>query len=144
VNSSDTLRTGWVVHCDGGARGNPGPAGFGFVICDADGEEVYSRGEFVGNATNNVAEYRGLIAAARQVAELGGRSVTFRVDSQLLQRQVTGQYRVKAAHLKPLHADLMQALRAVPGWSVEHVRREHNRHADKLVNQAIDARGVVV
>jgi ribonuclease HI len=113
------------------------------VICDAAGEEIYSRGEFVGRATNNVAEYRGLIAAARQVAELGGRSVTFRVDSQLLQRQVAGQYRVKAAHLKPLHAELMAALRQIPDWSVEHVRREHNRHADALVNQAMNTRGVV-
>ncbi len=132
-----------VIHVDGGARNNPGPAAYGYVICRADGAEVESRGEFIGEATNNVAEYRGMIAAAKRVVELGARTATFRVDSELLERQVTGRYRVKAAHLRPLIIELMDALRRLPEWRVEHVPRELNRKADRMVNLAIDTRGVV-
>jgi len=102
-----------------------------------------ARGEFIGEATNNVAEYRGMLAAARRAVELGARVVAFRVDSQLLERQVRGQYRVRAPHLKPLLAELRDLLRQIPEWTVEHVRRGHNREADRLVRRAIDARGVV-
>ena len=132
-----------IINCDGGSRGNPGPAGFGYVIHTSDGRPVEARGEFLGETTNNVAEYKGIIAAARRVAELGARSATFRVDSELLQRQVTGRYRVKAAHLKPLFAELMAALGRIDRWRVEHVRRENNELADELANQAMDVRGVV-
>jgi len=132
-----------TVYVDGGSRNNPGPAGFGYVILDGAGREIEGRGEFIGEATNNVAEYRGMIAAARRVAELGGGPVLFRVDSQLLERQVAGRYRVKAAHLKPLFAELTAALRRLSDWRIEHVPREQNTLADALVNRAIDARGVV-
>ena len=131
-----------VIYCDGGARGNPGPAAFGYVILD-DGREVDARGEFLGETTNNVAEYRGLIAAARRVAALSPENAIFRVDSELLQRQVTGRYRVRAAHLKPLHAELMAVLRTLSDWRVEHVRRHNNLRADEMANRAMDARGVV-
>jgi ribonuclease HI len=131
------------VHVDGAARNNPGPAAFGYVICDAGGGRIEARGEYLGETTNNVAEYRGMVAAARRAAELGAARVTFHVDSQLLQRQVTGRYRVKAAHLKPLVADLLAALRRIPDWAVVHVPRERNRAADRLANRALDARGTV-
>ena len=132
-----------IIHCDGGSRNNPGPAGFGYVISDGSGRRLEGRGEFIGSATNNVAEYKGLIAAATRAVELGARSVTFRVDSELIERQVAGQYRVKSPNLKPLFAELMGVLKQISKWRVEHVRREYNADADLLANRAMDARGVV-
>jgi len=132
-----------VIHADGASRGNPGPAAFGYVIRDQGGRDIEARGEFIGDTTNNVAEYRGLIAAARRAAELSPAAVEFRVDSQLLERQVRGQYRVKAAHLKPLFGELTRVLERIPRWSVVHVPREANHEADRLANRALDVRGVV-
>ena len=136
-------RTRLIIHTDGGSRNNPGPAGFGYVICDTRGREIEARGEFAGETTSNVAEYKGMIAAARRAVELAAAAVEFRVDSELLERQIAGRYRVKAPHLKPLFADLMAALRQIPDWRIRHVSREQNRRADQLVNRAIDVRGVV-
>ena len=132
-----------VIQVDGGSRNNPGPAGFGYVIGDGSGRLIEARGEFIGDATSNVAEYKGMVAAAQRAAALGARSVTFRVDSELLERQVNGRYRIKALHLKPLWAELMAALNRIPEWHVQHVPREQNQAADLLVNRAIDARGAV-
>ena len=143
MTRADATPARLIVHADGGSRGNPGPAGFGYVICDARGKRIEARGEFVGKTTNNVAEYKGMIAAARRVAELGADAADFRVDSELLERQVAGKYRVKAKHLRPLFAELMAALERVPEWSVRHVRREQNTEADRLANRAMDVRGVV-
>ena len=131
----------FIVHADGGSRNNPGPAGFGYVITNAAGRLIEERGEYIGEATSNVAEYRGLIAAARRAAELGAGSAEFRVDSELLERQVAGQYRVKAAHLRPLFCEVMAELRRFRSWTVRHVPREQNAEADRLVNLAIDTRG---
>ncbi len=131
-----------IIHTDGAARGNPGPAAFGYAVFDADGEWLEGRGEFIGDTTSNVAEYKGMIAAARRAAELGAAEAEFRVDSELLERQVNGAYRVKAPHLRRLHAELMAALDRLPSWRVCHVRRAHNAEADRLANQALDARGV--
>ena len=132
-----------IVNTDGAARNNPGPAGFGYVILDRSGRDIEARGEFIGQATSNVADYRGMIAAARRALELGGRAVEFRVDSQLLERQVLGRYKVKAPHLKPLLAELMGVLDRLPEWSIRYTPRELNSAADRLANRAIDARGVV-
>ena len=132
-----------IIYSDGGARNNPGPAGFGYVIQDAHGKTIAARGEYIGEATNNVAEYRGIISAAKRALELGATDAEFRVDSELLARQVSGQYRVKAPTLRPLIIELMAILRKIPSWSVAHVRREFNPEADALVNRAIDERGVV-
>ncbi len=133
----------FIIHTDGGARGNPGPAAFGYVICNSNGEKIEGRGEFIGEATNNVAEYKGMIAAAKRTVELGADAAEFRVDSELLERQVKGRYRVKAPHLKPLFAELMAALQQIPEWRVRHVRREQNTEADELANRAMDTGGVV-
>lgn len=130
-----------VINVDGGSRNNPGPAGYGFVIKDSSGKIIEQRGSFIGEATNNVAEYRGLIEAARRASELGAEDVLFQVDSELLAKQVEGKYRVKAPHLQPLFVELMSLLRKIPSWKVRHVRRELNSEADLLVNQAIDCRG---
>ena len=132
-----------VIYVDGAARHNPGPAGFGYVISDGRGRAIESRGEFLGEATCNVAEYKGMLAAARRAAALGARTVEFRLDSELVQRQVTGRYRVKAPHLKPLWAEVKAALRRIPEWRVVHVPRSANREADAMANRALDARGVV-
>ncbi len=132
-----------IIHADGGSRNNPGPSAFAYVICDPHGRPLEQHGEYIGETTNNVAEYKALIAAARRAAQLGSHSVEFRVDSELIQRQVTGQYRVKSPHLKPLFRELMADLRRIPTWTVRHVPREQNTAADLLVNRAIDTRGVV-
>ena len=131
----DTL----VVHVDGGARGNPGPAGIAAVATSPDGEPLAERNEYIGEATNNVAEYRALLLGAGLARELGARAVELVCDSQLVARQIGGQYRVKHAGLKPLHRAAMEALAGFDRWSIRDVRREHNERADELVNEAIDA-----
>ncbi len=138
-NKPDVL----IIHCDGGSRNNPGPAAFGYVIRDEQGGTVERRGEYLGETTNNVAEYKGIIAAARRAGELGARRVVFRLDSQLIERQIAGRYRVKAKHLKPLFEELKGLLAEIPDCRIEHVRREQNEEADRLANRAMDRRGVV-
>ena len=128
-----------VVHVDGGARGNPGPAGIAAVATSPDGEPLAERNEYIGEATNNVAEYRALLLGAGLARELGARSVELVCDSQLVARQVGGQYRVKHAGLRPLYQEAMAALGRFDRWSVRDVRREQNQRADELVNEAIDA-----
>lgn len=133
-----------VIHIDGGARGNPGPAGAGVVIADADGTPVHEAGYFLGRATNNVAEYQGLLRALEQAAAIGARQVTLRSDSQLLVRQLTGEYRVKSTDLRPLFERAQSLLRRFGRWSIEHVPRAENARADALANQAMDAQADVV
>ena len=143
MSQSPDQNTRLIIHADGGSRNNPGPAALAYVICDQHNRPLERRGEYIGETTNNVAEYKALIAAARRAAQLGSQSVEFRIDSELIQRQVAGQYRVKSPHLKPLFRELMAELRRIPAWTVRHVPREENTTADLLVNQAIDVRGVV-
>ena len=130
-----------VVHVDGGARGNPGPAAVGVVIADAAGEVVHAVGETIGAATNNGAEYRALLRGIELAREHGATELEIYGDSELVVKQVRGEYRVKDAGLKPLHAEARAALAGVVGWSFDHVRRDDNAHADDLVNQALDAGG---
>ncbi len=130
-----------VVHVDGGARGNPGPAAVGIVIADAAGEVVHSAGETIGVATNNVAEYRALLRGIELARELGATELEIYGDSELVVKQVRGEYKVKDAGLKPLHAEARAALAGVGDWTFDHVRRDDNAHADELVNQALDAAG---
>jgi ribonuclease HI len=128
-----------VVHVDGGARGNPGAAGVAAVVTTPDGEPLAERGEYIGEATNNVAEYRALLLGVHLARELGAREVDVVGDSQLVARQIGGQYKVKHAALKPLYREAMDALARFDRWSIRDVRREHNERADELVNEAIDA-----
>jgi ribonuclease HI len=128
-----------VVHVDGGARGNPGPAAVGIVIADPEGRVVHAVGETIGEATNNVAEYRALLRGIELAREHGASELEIYGDSELVVKQVRGEYRVKDAGLKPLHARARAALAEMAGWSFDHVRRENNAHADDLVNQALDA-----
>jgi ribonuclease HI len=128
-----------IVHIDGGARGNPGPAAAGVVVTCADGGEVlHEAGFFLGRATNNVAEYRGLLEGLRLAGELRAEEVQVVSDSQLLVFQMTGQYRVKNEGLKPLHREANELAAQFRKCSYRHVPREENVLADRLVNQAIN------
>jgi ribonuclease HI len=135
--SPETL-TKLVVNVDGGARGNPGPAAIGAVVQSAEGEVLEERGERIGTATNNVAEYRALLLGIERAAELGASEVELVGDSELIVRQVKGEYKVKDATMRELHAEVKRALRAFESWSIRHVRREQNAEADRLVNAALD------
>jgi ribonuclease HI len=130
-----------VVNVDGGARGNPGPAAIAAVASTPDGEVIESRGEAIGTATNNVAEYRALLLGIELAREQGAAEVELIGDSELIVKQVKGEYRVKDAGLRPLHAQARAALEAFDRWSIRHVRREHNAAADALVNETLDAGG---
>ena len=127
-----------IVNVDGGARGNPGPAAIGIVIRDEEGNVLADVGETIGQATNNVAEYRALIRGIELARELGGDDLKIHGDSELVVKQMLGQYKVKHPDMKPLHARAKEALSDVT-WSISHVRREQNADADALVNQALDA-----
>jgi ribonuclease HI len=127
-----------VVHVDGGARGNPGPAAVGAVVSTPEGQVLDESGVRIGDATNNVAEYRGLLHGLERARALGASEVEVVNDSELVARQVAGEYKVKQEHLKPLHAEALSALGAFDRWSIRPVRRELNARADALVNEALD------
>jgi len=132
------------VYVDGGARGNPGPAGAGVVICDkADGQALLERGIYLGRATNNVAEYRGLLAGLEMALTLGAAEAEVFSDSQLMVRQMKGVYRVRNEGLRPLHEEANILAGRLRKFSITHVRREKNTQADKLVNMAIDLKRTV-
>jgi ribonuclease HI len=128
-----------VVHVDGGSRGNPGPAAAAAVISTPDGEVLDEAAVTLGRATNNVAEYRGLLLGLERARALGASQVDVVNDSELIAHQVNGRYKVKHADMKPLHAEALAALRGFERWSLRPVRREQNADADALVNQALDA-----
>jgi ribonuclease HI len=128
-----------VVHVDGGARGNPGPAAAGAVISTPDGDVVDRAHELLGVATNNVAEYRGLLLGLARAHELGATEVEVVNDSELVAKQVNGVYKVKHADMKPLHAAAKAALGDFERWSIRSVPRAQNAEADALVNRALDA-----
>ena len=128
-----------VVNVDGGARGNPGPAAAAAVASTPDGEVVAERGELIGNATNNVAEYHAMLLGIQLARELEASELELVGDSELIVRQLRGDYKVKQEHLRPLHARTLKELMDFDAWSVRHVRREQNVRADELVNEALDA-----
>lgn len=140
---SATTKSGHASHCiiytDGGARGNPGPAAAGGVILADDGSVVAEISEYLGVATNNVAEYRALLLALERALEAGYRRADVCMDSELIVRQLSGHYRVKDAKIIPLHAKARHLLARFDDVSIAHIRREQNQHADKLVNAALDA-----
>jgi ribonuclease HI len=127
-----------VVNVDGGARGNPGPAAVGVVVREADGGVLEQHAELIGEATNNVAEYRALMLGIERAIELGADEVELIGDSELVVKQVLGEYKVKNAGIKPFHRAVTEALAELPSWSIRHVRREQNSQADELVNRALD------
>jgi ribonuclease HI len=123
---------------DGGSRGNPGPAAVAAVATSPEGDPLGERKLYIGEATNNVAEYRALLMGLELARELGAEEVEVINDSELIARQIGGEYRVKHAGLKPLFAEAMRELRSFHKWAVRPVRREQNARADELVNEALD------
>ena len=126
---------------DGGARGNPGPAAYGYVLEADDGTVLEARSETIGVATNNVAEYRALVAGLERALELGVDELEVVSDSELLVRQMRGEYRVKNEALRALFAEAAELARRIGRVDYRAVRREHNELADRLVNEALDAVG---
>lgn len=124
---------------DGGARGNPGPAAFAYVLEADDGTVLDARGEAIGVATNNVAEYSALVAGLGRAVEAGVHELEVRSDSELMVKQMRGEYRVKNRDLQSLFLDASRAAREIGRVTYTHVRREHNELADRLVNEALDA-----
>jgi ribonuclease HI len=136
------MRDRLLVFADGGARGNPGPAAIGAVVLDPatePPEQLAAISEAIGHATNNVAEWRAVIAGLEAAREFPARAIEIRADSLLVVRQLDGSYRVKQAHLKPLHAQARELLEGYDDVTLVHVPREENTAADALVNAALDA-----
>jgi ribonuclease HI len=128
-----------VINTDGGARGNPGHAGIGLVIKSDTGEIVYQYGAYIGETTNNVAEYKALIKALEESVHLGGSDLLIQMDSELIVKQMQGIYKIKEPTLKLLAEEVKSLLKQFEKYEFKHVRREFNKEADALVNQAIDA-----
>jgi ribonuclease HI len=128
-----------IVHVDGGARGNPGPAAAACVISSPTGEVLAEEAQRLGTATNNAAEYRALLLGLRRARELGASEVEVVGDSELIAKQVQGIYKVKREALRPLHSEALAALGAFEHWSIRSVPRAQNARADALVNAALDA-----
>lgn len=128
-----------LIHVDGAARGNPGPAAAAAVLSAEDGSVLREASTLLGEATNNVAEYRAILLGLEVAAELGAREVEVVNDSELVARQIGGQYKVKHAGLRPLHQEAMGSLRRFERWSVRSVPRAANERADALANAALDA-----
>jgi len=127
-----------IAHSDGGARGNPGPAGYGVVLQDEAGRKVAALSQYLGHQTNNFAEYHGLIAALEYAIGHGHKALKVVSDSELLVRQIKGIYKVKNETLKELHGRARQLIAQLDWFFIDHALREHNREADDLANQAMD------
>jgi len=127
----------WQIHIDGAARGNPGPAAFAFIIQKQGSPTIEEKG-LLGNTTNNLAEYTALVRALEQAAELGGKRLIVHSDSELLVKQMNGEYRVKNPDLRVLHDRAKELIEQFEQVAIRHVRREHNSRADELCNQALD------
>lgn len=129
----------WITaNIDGGARGNPGPAGYGVYICDAKGAQIAQLSEYLGHKTNNFAEYSALLAALEYAVSRGHRALKVISDSELMVRQMTGQYRVSSPDLKPMYEKARSLVRQLDKFAIQHVLRAQNKYADKLANEAMD------
>ena len=131
----------YIVHTDGAARGNPGPSAIGIVVQDESGRTVYESSRTLGIHTNNEAEYMALIAALQYLREARANAADFYLDSELVVKQLRGEYRVKEPRLQSLHAQVTMLLNAVPKHTIRHVPRAQNARADELANEALDAEG---
>ncbi|WP_263380536.1 ribonuclease HI family protein [Granulicella paludicola] len=131
--------TSWVLaHCDGGARGNPGPAGFGAVVTDAAGHKLAEISEFLGHRTNNYAEYSGLLACLQWAIEHGHRRLRVVSDSELMVKQIQGKYKVNSPDLRPLWEEARKRITLLDGFEISHALRHKNKDADRLANEAMD------
>ncbi len=128
----------YVIYVDGASRGNPGHASYGYAILDSEGRVIHSGSGYIGVNTNNVAEYTALQEALRFALKQGIASVEVRADSELMVRQIKGEYKVRAPHLMPIYEECRSLLRKLQVQGIEHVPREQNRIADRLANEALD------
>lgn len=129
-----------IAYVDGASRGNPGNAAYGVRVCDAEGNEIERFGDYLGLQTNNYAEYSALIAALRWALDNGVEDLEVRSDSQLMVRQMLGQYKVKSTSLRPLWQEARRLAMRLHSFHIEHLRREHNVEADSMANEILDAR----
>lgn len=128
-----------TIYTDGGSRGNPGPAAGAFIISDQAGKQICAHAKFLPDATNNIAEYTALVIALQKAVSLGAKKIKIFSDSELMVKQINGDYKVKNENLRELFGQCLDLLAGVPDWQIKHIRREKNKLADKLVNRAIDA-----
>lgn len=137
--SPELGKSGWITaFCDGGSRGNPGPAGYGVYIQDENGSKIAELSEFLGKKTNNFAEYSGLLAALDYAIGNGHTHLKAVADSELMVKQIKGQYRVNSPELRPLYDEARRRIAGLEGFQIQHVLREKNRRADQLANEAMD------
>ena len=127
-----------IIHTDGGSRGNPGPAAAGFVLTDSVGNKLDAKGFYLGPATNNVAEYTGIVKALQAALQLGAKRLTVFSDSELLVKQLNGEYKVKSDQIRPLFKKTVELLNEFEGWKLQHITRDKNKEADKLANRALN------
>ena len=132
------MRQKILIHTDGGSRGNPGPAAAGFVLTNESKKLLLAKAVFLGDATNNVAEYNGLIKALEMAKKLNARTIEAFSDSELMVKQINGQYRVKNAGLKPLYGKCLDSLAEFESWQLSYIARDKNKKADAMVNKALD------
>lgn len=126
------------IYIDGGARGNPGPAGVGVVILDANGKRIKDVSKYIGETTNNIAEYNALLYGLEEALILRADEIIINMDSELVAKQLSGDYRVKDTNLKPLFERALNMLKSFKNFEIRHIEREKNKEADKLVNKAIN------
>ncbi len=131
------------IYVDGGSRGNPGPSGVGVVILDASGKRLKEISKYIGEATNNIAEYNALLYGLEEALMLRIDEIVVNLDSELVAKQLTGDYRVKDPGLKPLFERAMNMLKSFKSFEIRHIEREKNKEADKLVNRAINLASLV-
>ncbi|MHC4790761.1 MAG: phosphoribosylglycinamide formyltransferase [Planctomycetota bacterium] len=133
-----------TAYIDGGSRGNPGPAAASFILNDKNGNQLQAKAFYIGKTTNNVAEYTAIVKALEAVSKMNAENLIVYSDSQLLVKQLNGEYKVKSQQIKPLFEKTLSLLREVPNWKVQHVNRQKNKEADKLLNQALNLEQDVV
>ena len=132
----------FFIYADGGSRGNPGPAGIGVVILDAGKKKVKEVFKYIGETTNNNAEYNALICGLEEVRSLGGDEIIINLDSELVVKQLNGEYRVKNSEIRPLFEEAIAGLKNFKSFEINHIDRSENKEADKLVNKAINLAGL--
>lgn len=132
-----------VIYVDGGSRGNPGPSGVGVVIHDANAKKIKEISKYIGETTNNIAEYNALLYGLEEALILRADEIVINLDSELVAKQLTGDYRVKDPGLKPLFERAMNMLKGFKNFEVRHIEREKNKEADKLVNRAINLASLI-
>jgi ribonuclease HI len=143
VSAAEAKKRAFVLEFDGGSRGNPGPAGVGVRLLTEDGVELYELGEYIGSVTNNVAEYTGLLRGLAAAIAWKAVKLTIRADSELVVRQLNGQYKVKSPDLKPLYEKATRLMDQIDEVKVFHVYRENNKRCDQLANEAMDKKGKI-